>query len=173
MIDWSKQHCGIHQGTFQDVIEHMPDLKELLETFPENPNDFTWDVKVHMLMPGQYPCIPNWHRDMVPRDKDGKEDESNLQLDKPMYLWLSGPPYTVFKGQNGDNLEIPVQTWYKFNQSNWHTGVPAEKFCWRGLIRACHNDLKIGSSNVNNPFGKHSVLRRHTQVYLDAKNYNW
>lgn len=41
-IDWSKQHCGVIQGEYSDVIELMPDLKELMDTFPENPNDFIW-----------------------------------------------------------------------------------------------------------------------------------
>ena len=38
-IDWTKQHCGVIQGEYTDVVELMPDLKELLETFPENPNE--------------------------------------------------------------------------------------------------------------------------------------
>lgn len=45
----------------------MPDLHEVLNTFPDEPTVFTWDVKIHMLMPNQYPCIPNWHFDNVPR----------------------------------------------------------------------------------------------------------
>ena len=64
-IDWSKQHCGVHQATAVETIVSMPDLGQLIATFPEDPTDFTWDVKVHMLMPNQYPCIPNWHFDNI------------------------------------------------------------------------------------------------------------
>jgi hypothetical protein len=67
MIDWSKQHCGVHQAPYSVVLELMPDLAEVLGTFPDAPHHFTWDVKVHRLMPRQYPCIPHWHCDNVPR----------------------------------------------------------------------------------------------------------
>jgi hypothetical protein len=55
MVDWSKQHNGVHQAEYNQLIDLMPDLSEIMKSFPENPNDFIWDVKVHMLMPGQYP----------------------------------------------------------------------------------------------------------------------
>lgn len=169
-IDWSKQHCGVHQGTFEDIEELMPDLVPLiLDTFPDLPYEYTWDIKVHMLMKGQYPCIPNWHRDMVPRDENGKEDLSKLQLDKKMYLWLSGGPLTEFR----ETGFVKPEEWHEFTQNDEHRGHPSKYFCWRGLIRATHNDLRIGDKNVNNPFGKHSAYRRHTQVYLDANNFNW
>src|SRR5580700_1237659 len=33
------------------------------------------DTRVHMLMPGWYPCIPGWHHDDVPRTRaDGQPD---------------------------------------------------------------------------------------------------
>jgi len=184
-INWSNQHCGVHQGTIIDVLELMPDLKEILKTFPDNPANFTWDVKVHMLMPGQYPCIPNWHRDMVPRNPMGKEDASKIQVDKPMYLWLSNGPLTEFMKNRqgvvkngvddfkGETYFVEPKTWHRFTQVDYHRGHPAKDFTWRGLIRATHNDLNITDKSVNNPFGKHSALRRHCQVYLDANNFNW
>ena len=168
-IDWTKQHCGVIQGSYYDVIRLMPDLFELLETFPDHPFNFTWDVKVHMLMPGQYPCIPNWHRDMVPRDENGTEVSEKMQLDKPMYLWLSNGPLTEFR-KGGF---IKPKEWYKFTQEDEHRGHPADKFVWRGLIRATHNDLKIRDNKVNNPFNNFNPLRRHCQVYLDADNFTW
>ena len=66
-ITWSEQHCGVHHAPYSEVRKHMPDLIEVLETFPDDPDLFTWDVKVHMLMPNQYPCIPHWHCDNVYR----------------------------------------------------------------------------------------------------------
>jgi hypothetical protein len=36
------------------------------------------DTRVHMLMPGWYPCIPGWHHDDVPRSRsDGQPDYVN------------------------------------------------------------------------------------------------
>ncbi|WP_430611530.1 hypothetical protein [Flavobacterium sp. JP2137] len=172
-INWQSQHCGIIHGEYSDIIEYMPDLKEPLSTFPENPNDFIWDVKVHMLMPNQYPCIPNWHRDMIPRDENLKEDETLIDDTKPMYLWLSNSPLTIFKTKDGQEFEIIPEQWHRFTQRDWHKGQMATDFCWRGLIRACHKDLGINSTTVNNPFSNRNPLRRHTQVYLDASNFKW
>jgi hypothetical protein len=40
--------------------------------------DFILDSRVHMLMPGWYPCIPGWHLDDVPRDReDGQPEHVN------------------------------------------------------------------------------------------------
>jgi hypothetical protein len=67
-VDWTKQHNGVHRATYKDLCKLMPDVAEMVAvSFPENVEDFTWDVKVHMLMPAQWPCIPNWHYDNVPR----------------------------------------------------------------------------------------------------------
>ena len=172
-IDWTKQHCGVIQGEYSDVMRLMPDLRELLETFPEVPEDFIWDIKVHMLMPNQYPCIPNWHRDMIPRGEDLKEDESKIDDTKPMYLWLSNTPLTKFKTSEGEEYEMLPQKWHKFTQRDWHCGQMSDKFQWRGLIRASHKDLGVNSKTVNNPFGNKETLRRHTQVYVDANNFKW
>lgn len=47
-IDWSKQHCGIHQGLFADVQMEMSDVAELiLETFPENVSDKNMKTEEH------------------------------------------------------------------------------------------------------------------------------
>ena len=178
MIDWSKQHNGVRKATFEQVLELMPDLEELVKTFPENPYDFYWDIKVHMLMPNQYPCIPNWHFDNVPRGADGKQDFSQVDESKPMYLWISGAPLTEFKvsykyygkGKLYETKEekIPAGEWYKFTQKCEHRGTMATEFTWRGFIRATHKDL-----SAKNPSKDHDPLRRHSQVYLDSKEFTW
>jgi len=162
-IDWSKQHCGVHQAHIEDLCYLMPDLVPLLETFPDNAFDFTWDVKVHMLMPRQYPCIPNWHVDNVPRSKDGRQEFDKVQLDKPMYLWISNGPLTEF-----ENGYIRPKTWVKFNQADSHRGTAAQEFCWRGFIRATHKDILPydGSRTLQ------QIQRRHCQVYV-PEDYKW
>lgn len=160
MIDWSKQHCGVHQATAVEMLKLMPDLEPIISTFPEDANHFTWDVKVHMLMPGQYPCIPGKHVDMIPRDKEGKQDFSRARYDLKMWLWVSGHPLTKF----GDNY-IEPQVWVPFTQADEHEGTVSEQFCWRCFIRAVpHEILKPKSSDF---------LRRHSQVYLDASTFKW
>lgn len=164
-IDWSRQHCGVHQATSYQLLCLMPDLSDLLLTFPENAGDFIWDVKVHMLMPGQFPCIPNWHFDNVPR-VNNKQDFSQVNASLPMYLWISGEPLTEFR-KNGETTKITPQTWHRFTQDDEHRGTKSEDFCWRGFIRATHKDL------LKDWEKKPTAHRRHSQVYLDANNFYW
>lgn len=159
MIDWSKQCCGVHQAPLEKVLEIMPDLKEVLDSFPDTAKDFTWDVKVHMLMPRQYPCIPNWHVDNIPR-LGGVQRFDWAKPELPMYCWVSGPPLTQFK-----HGYILPETWHRFTQLDEHRGTMASGFGWRGFIRATHKDIQ--------PWKKEDYLRRHSQVYLDAETYQW
>lgn len=164
-IDWTKQHCGVHQASYSDMIHYMPDLLELIKTFPENPEDFIWDVKVHMLMPSQFPCIPNWHYDNIPR-VNNVQDFNLIKPDSPMYLWVSNAPLTEFR--DGDkNWFVEPQKWIRFTQKDEHRGTVSNDFCWRGFIRATHKDIM-----PQNKVGE-SCLRRHSQVYLDASNFKW
>ncbi len=49
----------------------------------EPPPGYHWviDTRSHMLMPGQYPAIPGWHCDGVPRDFEGQPDLTKLNDD--------------------------------------------------------------------------------------------
>ncbi len=42
-------------------------LSKLPKTWIGNRSECVVDTRVHMLMPGWYPCIPGWHTDDVPR----------------------------------------------------------------------------------------------------------
>lgn len=132
---------------------------------PKDPSQFIWDVKVHMLMPGQYPCIPNWHYDNVPRVNNA-QNFNLIQADKPMYLWISNAPLTEFR--NGkSSWFIKPKTWTRMTQEDEHRGSKCLKFCWRGFIRATHKDIIPQNVAGRNP------LRRHSQDYLDAHNFSW
>jgi len=158
-INWSNQHCGVYHAPFLKAMELMPDLEELLYTFPDDPLNFTFDIKVHMLMPRQYPCIPNWHTDNVPR-VNGIQQFQAVRPELPMYLWLSGAPLTQFK----HGYVLP-DVWHRFTQLDEHRGTPAADFGWRGFIRASHKDLIPAKTG--------DWLRRHSQVYLDSETYQW
>lgn len=158
-IDWSKQHCGVHQADYFKTIELMPDIEEILESFPDDPLDYTFDVKVHMLIPRQYACIPNWHVDNVPRI-NGVQQFDLVDTSLPMYLWVSNAPLTQF--QHG---YVQPQTWHRFTQTDYHRGTASGDFCWRGFIRASHKAIV--------PPKKSDWLRRHCQVYLDAETFQW
>jgi hypothetical protein len=159
MIDWSAQHCGVHQAPASELLKLMPDLSGILDSFPDDREAFTWDVKVHMLMPRQFPCIPNWHTDNVPRI-DGLQRFDLLKPTLPMYCWVSGAPLTQFK----HGYLLPKR-WHRFTQLDEHRGTSASEFCWRGFIRATHREIQQPKQG---PW-----LRRHCQVYLDAETYQW
>lgn len=154
-------HNGLHRVPLFEAAKLMPEIAEVLFSLkPERSlSEYTIDVKVHMLMPKQYPCIPNWHYDMVPR-VDGKQDFSKIN-DELMYLWLSGPPLTQFKYGL-----IPAKKWVAFTQRDLHKGTQASEHGWRLFIRAC--PITILSPNPPEKW-----IRRHSQVYLNAENFNW
>lgn len=163
VIDWSKQHCGVHRASWCQLKESMPEIAEhILNDFPDVVDDFTWDVKVHMLMPNQYPCIPNWHFDNIPRVNNA-QDWGQVKTHLPMYLWLSGEPLTEFKASG----KIKAGSWVRFTQKDEHRGTMSEDFQWRGFIRATHNEIMPANKSGAD------VTRRHSQVYLDASNFSW
>jgi hypothetical protein len=163
-IDWSKQHCGVHQAPFWALAAGMPDVADMVRaTFPHMLTGFTWDVKVHLLMPRQYPCIPHWHQDNVPRE-NGVQRHELCRPELPMYLWLSGPPLTQFL-----HGYVQPRVWHKFSQLDQHRGSPAAEHGWRGFIRATHSGIMAPKESP----GLAGFLRRHTQVYLDAETYQW
>lgn len=159
--DFSKMHCGVHQAPYDKVIELMPELKDIMETFVDKKDDFTFDVKIHMLMPNQFPCIPNWHTDFIPRIGGLQRfDLVNRENPPPMYMWLSGGPLTQFK-----HGYVKSQEWVRFTQLDEHRGIPASEFTWRCFIRATHFTIC--------PPKKSDWLRKHSQVYLNAETYQW
>ncbi len=160
MIDWAKQSPGVRAASYQWVWDSMPDLQEILKTFPDDSYSFSWDVKVHMLMPRQYPCVPHWHTDNVPRI-GGVQQFDLCDLTKPMYMWVSGAPLPQFR----HGYVLPGH-WHRFTQADEHRGTMASDFTWRGFIRATHIDIQACLPNVES-------VRRHSQVYLDAETYQW
>lgn len=159
-IYWSKQHCGVHQAPLEAVIDLMPDLANIMTTFPEDAADFTWDVKVHMLMPRMYPCIPGWHVDNVPREESGPQQFDRVSLDAPMWMWISGGPLTQFR----TGYVLP-EKWHRFTQADEHRGTAAAEFSWRGFIRGTHKSIMKPKTG--------DWLRRHSQVYVDEVDYQW
>lgn len=158
-VIWENQHCGVHQCPFFGLLALMPDLSPILDTFPDDPYAFTWDVRVSMLMPGQYPCIPNWHYDNVPRVNGIQRFDLIKPL--PMYFWISGPPYTQFR----HGYALP-KVWHRFTQMDEHRGTAAGEFTWRGFIRATHYEIAPPKKGPD-------WQRRHSQVYLNADTFQW
>lgn len=170
-IDWSKSPNGVMLCTFEKAIELMPECKPVLDELLSSnmlefdPSRYVVDVKVHMLMPNQYPCIPNWHYDFMPRDEAGNRVPGKSSELK-MYEWISGPPFTEFKVDRKESYFITGQEWHPFTQKDLHRGTMSKKFTWRCFIRVIPKEFVHPNSITNS-------RRIHTQVYLDANKFSW
>ncbi|KKL71543.1 hypothetical protein LCGC14_2093860 [marine sediment metagenome] len=185
-----KLPCGIHRGVMADVEREFSCMVDTLKTAPVNLDDYEIDIKVHMLMKGQYPCIPNWHCDNIPRDGNGNliYDIALADVEHPMLLWLSGNPTTEFlenpiyllssprnHGELHERLvkdaatykskPIPERTWVSMDQLTPHRGRASEENTWRIFIRLTHKNIVTARPVI-------SVVRRHCQVYLPA-DFHW
>jgi hypothetical protein len=169
-IDWSQSHCGVMLCTIEKTIELMPEVQSmlmlLLPHLEHDAKDYLVDVKVHMLMPNEYPCIPNWHRDFVPRDKNLNQLPEKITGDL-MYIHVSGAPYTQFKTDQG-TIATSEALWTVITQNDFHRGIKSEIHTWRAFIRLIPKWF-VHPATVN--VGK---LRRHSQVYIDEPDqFRW
>jgi hypothetical protein len=183
----SAGYCGLHRGSYSDLCLHTPHLRRLVEDAPVDLDDYEIDIKVHMLMKGQFPCIPNWHCDNVPRLDTGEllYDQA-LAGGKPMLLWVSGAPTTEFlvndielpDPETHGELDayirtdriiktkcIPERTWLTLDQRTPHKGTAATKHGWRIFVRLTPKIISTARPVL-------SPIRRHTQVYL-PNNFHW
>lgn len=191
----SSMPCGLHRGSYCEFRSLFPELVDPLLLAPvKDLKEYEIDLKIHMLMKGQYPCIPNWHCDNVPRDADGNLKYGEVQEDAPpMLLWLSGKPTTEFligpetidgildHGVLNDALlwlerkyaeegygmtqRIPEKTWVSMDQRTPHRGTAATENCWRVFIRLTHKSIAPARP-------VYSTIRRHCQVYL-PHDFHW
>lgn len=156
--------------SFEKTIELMPEVKPILEELMPKlqykPEDYLVDVKVHMLMPGEWPCIPNWHCDFVPRDENLKRLPEKITPHNKMYLWISGAPFTEFR-EGGKISKMNPQEWLEFTQRDIHRGVASEVHTWRCFIRVIPKHF-VHSTTTNV-----GTLRRHSQTYLDVNKFKW
>ena len=168
-IDWTKSHNGVMLCTFDKTYELMPEVKPILEELKPllelDEDQYLVDVKIHMLMPGQFPCIPDFHFDFMPRDAQGKRTPGKADPRK-MYMWLSGAPLREYKDKDGLHQK-PAQQWHEFSQKSYHRGTECNEYTWRCFIRVIPKDF-VHTVTLN--VGE---IRRHTQVYLDSKNFYW
>jgi hypothetical protein len=161
--------CGLFHCPLEEARELMPELP-----WDESPIldgvEYIVDVKVHKLMPNQWPCIPNWHGDFVPRDPVTLQERPDLIDPVQMFMWLSGPPFTEFR----DGRKVRAREWIPFTQYDVHRGVAATEHCWRTFIRIAPADvMRVGLPNEEIPAPPEQWVRRHTQVYLDVNGFRW
>ena len=196
-VNLSNQYCGLFRCPLEEAHKILPDLTDLFNDANDMllnqghyPDQWEVDLKIHMLMKGQYPCIPNWHCDNVPR-VNGDTQYTLIKEDTlPMYLWLSDSPTTEFlkhnynvkglipkghgelaeyvhKNSNAiETVKAPTQTWISMDQSTPHRGTQAQDNGWRVFVRLTHKSI-APVRPVNN------YIRRHCQVYLNPETFSW
>lgn len=156
-------------------------------------NTVIMDSRVHMLMPGWYPCIPGWHHDDVPRG--GLFNQPNYQTPEYKSEHLaciigdaSRTDFAYGKIDLPDPAlnEITYEKWhplvdeavrkhrllyisaesgviYQFDWNTFHKGNAATKNGWRIFLRL--------SRKTNRPVL--NEIRKQTQIYMSAENAGW
>lgn len=152
-----------------------------------------FDSRVHMLMPGWYPCIPGWHLDDVPRERSDKQPNHVDPSYKSEHLMaivgdasrtefalgeltLNEPPIgSTIYGQWTKDVELLCSMGhlarftvlpnylYHFDWQSWHRGMPATKNGWRWFGRLSWKTERKVTNEI----------RAQTQVYLPAVDAGW
>ena len=172
-----------------------PTRKFLLALPKELQNEKTIiDSRVHMLMPGWFPCIPGYHHDDVPREREDKQPEYH----NPSYR--SKHALILF---NGDvcptefaigEAEFSDPRSHKIIYKNWHQEVEANiKSNKLEVVKAPNNTVVFfddrtwhqGTQAVQSgwrlfiraSWDTHRVptneIRRQVQVYLESPMEGW
>lgn len=153
------------------------------------------DSRVHMLMPGWFPCIPGFHHDDVPRS--GAAGQPNyidpeyrsihllglvngdicptefalgqIELDIPEsgIIYKQWHPLVVDAVESGQLTSVSARSgeYLEFDDRAFHQGVKALSTGWRWFIRISRNTDRT----------KHCTneVRRQVQVYLENPMEGW
>ncbi len=170
-----------------------PITHSFLDSIDESWENAVVDSRVHMLMPGWFPCIPGYHHDDVARGSNGQPDYDNLAYKSEHLLGLVNAEVCPTRFAVGEcdmpkvdgiiykqwhqEVEKLIQSGsmstfdassgviYQFNHESFHTGTKAVMNGWRWFIRLSRNTDRI--KNITNE------IRRQVQVYLEFPMEGW
>ncbi len=162
--------------------------------------DKSWDIRnmvidsrVHMLMPGWYPCIPGMHHDDIPRSTaSGQPNYINPEYKAEHALGLVNGDIAPTEFAIGEiDLEIPTEgiiykQWHpkvmqaiedgtmksysaesgvilQFDSESFHQGTKAVAGGWRWFIRVSKNTHRKPTNEI----------RKQVQVYLEHPMEGW
>lgn len=153
----------------------------------------TVDSRVHMLMPGFWPCIPGWHHDDVPRERsDGQPNYINPSyhaehcmaivgnasvtefalgsaafpdVPRGSFFYREWHPLVDMLIENGvlSKVKAPVGQLVFFDWQTWHQGAPAVSRGFRWFIRATRNAKRDAANET----------RMNANVYLSDPIQGW
>lgn len=170
-----------------------PITKKFITDHLDDHDDYIIDSRVHMLMPGFWPCIPGWHHDDVPRSKKsfGQPDYDDMEYEARHRMCVIGKSsmtqfldavtampkvdiatgkviYKVWDDFINEFYESKAYTVKSgqvidFTWRDFHRGMPATESCWRFFVRA--------SRNTNRKF--FNEIRTQVQVYMSDPSVGW
>lgn len=186
-VGWAADHSGPITQTF-------------IEGLPDRFRDGVIDSRVHMLMPGWYPCIPGWHHDDVARTVPDPFVGPQPDYDNPPYraehvLGIAGADVSLTEFAVGSAWfpRPPVGVtcygwWHPMVEDRITSGV-LQRFqvtagrYWVFNDRAWHRGMpatgpgwrwfarvSIGTDRVRHVTNEH---RQQVQVYLPDVNAGW
>lgn len=145
------------------------------------------DVKVHMLFPNMYPCIPGWHLDDVPRTRVDKQPDHVNPIYKSRHCAMIVGDASRTQFMNG-NLSLPeypdgsgrviykewdkrVNTYHNFGHTWVHQVYPnwIYEFNWQTFHRgmpATHRGWRwFGRVTIDSELEPRNEIRKQANVY--------
>lgn len=183
------------------AAKHGKDItRDFLQILPDSwkGSDVILDSRVHMLMPGWYPCIPGWHLDDVPRTRpDGQPDHAApVYQSEHLTAIIGDAGKTQFINRRIQLEDVPVgegpvyRVWNEDLQRRIVAGLPGYstglmqilpghlyEFNWQSFHRGMPA-TKSGwrwfvrlSKRTTRPVT--NEIRRQVQVYMPAIEVGW
>jgi hypothetical protein len=194
--DQVKQETMLFSASFNYAAAHGgPITQDFLRGLPLG-GDPIIDSRVHMLMPGWYPCIPGWHLDDVPRTReDGQPDHAHPAYRSSNIMAIVGDAsITEFIEGELDLSDVPLREGAVYGQWNARINKMLAGADCKIAVRqvpestviafdygAFHRGVpatKFGwrffiRANYNTARECKNEIRRQTQVYLPVPEAGW
>jgi hypothetical protein len=169
-------------------------LQNLPTVWSDASEEIVVDSRVHMLMPGWYPCIPGWHHDDVPRSTPNGQPNYRTPEYRSVHLmglvhgdicptefavgnmslplvetdiYATWHPFVEKYIEQGQvsRYKAPSGMYIEFDADAMHRGTSAVLSGWRWFIRLSRFTDRI--HRITNE------QRQQVQVYLPAVNAGW
>ena len=195
--DEIKREPQFFSADLEYVVDHGgPITKDFVFSLPVNwrSENLIIDSRVHMLMPGWYPCIPGWHLDDVPRNRaDGQPDHTSpLNQTRHLTAIVGDESQTIFGIGSFSLMDVPIgagvvySIWHKEVELLVSRGVVVEKKLEPGQVmlfnhKTWHRGAAATKSGwrwfIRATIGSsrrfRNEMRTQTQVYLTAPFEGW
>lgn len=179
--------------------------RSFLERLPDDwrRSPLVIDSRVHMLMPGWYPCIPGWHHDDVPRTRSDGQPNYDVGQCRSQHIvaLVNGDICPTAFALGSADFEVPPLGSVVYGK--WHDVVEAkiaagelhrqsiesnrlvmiDDRTWHTGTKAVRNGWRffIRASRYFSPSGdiiprgnpRTNELRRQVQVYLENPTAGW